>query len=107
MTDAVEVQPGPTGDEVPATATRSPAMTSPWLLGAPPPRSMKRDRSFFSRAWMSSGLHCDSEDASHLKEKGNIIITAASLKKKKIYISGSISNRTRLSNIVMMFDTLV
>ncbi|TNN45514.1 hypothetical protein EYF80_044298 [Liparis tanakae] len=54
----VEVEQGPFGDEVPATwapEAGSAAETSPWEDGTPPPRSMKRDRSFFSRAWMSSG----------------------------------------------------
>lgn len=70
-TDVVEVEQGPTGDEVPATAAGSAATMSPWVEGTPPPRSMKRERSFISRAWMSSGLHCDSEECSHLKEIGD------------------------------------
>lgn len=73
MTDVVEVGLGPNGDEVPATEApeaRSAAEISPWLDGATPPRSMKRDRSFLSRAWMSSGLVRDSEEASHLRRKG-------------------------------------
>lgn len=67
MTDVLEVEQVPSGDEVPAAeapAARSAAEMSPWVEGTPPPRSMKRDRSFFSRAWMSSGLPWDS--ASHL-----------------------------------------
>lgn len=68
MTDVPEVEQGPFGDEVPAAwapEAGSAAEMSPWVDGTPPPRSMKRDRSFFSRAWMSSGLPCDSVKASH------------------------------------------
>lgn len=67
--DVLEVEQGPIGDEVPATEAPeagSAAKMSPWVDGTPPPRSMKRDRSFFSRAWMSSGLPWDSVNASHL-----------------------------------------
>lgn len=71
VTEVVEVELGPFGDEVPATGTPeagSAARMSPWVEGTPPPRSMKRDRNFFSRAWMSSGLPWDS-DASHLGKR--------------------------------------
>lgn len=53
VTDVVEVEHGPIGDEVPATGapeTGSAAELSPWVEGTPPPRSIKRDRSFISRA---------------------------------------------------------
>lgn len=68
-TDVVEVELGPNGDAVPATEPTevgSAAKMSPWVDGTPPPKSMKRDRSFISRAWMSSTLPCDSVDASDL-----------------------------------------
>ncbi len=77
VTDALEVEQGPIGDEVPAAEAPeagSAAKTSPWLDGTPPPRSMKRDRSFFSRAWMSSGLPWDSADASHLRKISMIVL---------------------------------
>lgn len=67
VTDVLEVEQVPIGDEVPAAeapAARSAAEASPGAEGTPPPRSMKRERSFFSRTWMSSGLPWDS--ASHL-----------------------------------------
>lgn len=71
VTEVLEVEQGPMGDEVPAAAeapeAASAARASPWAGGTAPPRSMKRDRSFFSRAWMSSGLPWDSADASHLR----------------------------------------
>ena len=70
VTVVVEVEPCPTGDEVPTTEAPeagSPARMSPWVEGTPPPRSMKRDRSFFSRACISSGFPWDSADASHLR----------------------------------------
>lgn len=72
VTDVLEVEQGPIGDEVPATEAPeagSAANMSPWVDGTAPPRSMKRDRSFFSRAWMSSGLPWDSVNASHLRKK--------------------------------------
>lgn len=66
VTDVLEVEQGPIGDEVPATEAPeagSAAKMSPWVGG---PRSMKRERSFFSKAWMSSGLTWDSSHlASH------------------------------------------
>lgn len=65
VTDVPEVEQGPFGDDVPGTGAPeagSAAKVSPWG----PPRSMKRERSFFSRAWMSSGLPCESVNASHL-----------------------------------------
>ena len=71
VTEVVEVEQGPIGDEVPPTdapEVGSAASRSPWGDDTPPPRSMKRDRSFFSRTWMSSGLPWDSVDASHLKK---------------------------------------
>lgn len=71
MTDVLEVEQGPIGDEVPATwapEVGSAAKMSPWDDGTPPPRSMKSDRSFFSRTWMSSGLPWESMDASHLRK---------------------------------------
>lgn len=71
-TDVLEVEQEPIGDEVPATEApeaSSAAEMSPWVGGTPPPRSMKRERSFFSKAWMSSGLPCDSVDASHLRKR--------------------------------------
>lgn len=73
VTDVLEVEQGPIGDEeVPAAGAPaeagSAAKMSPWVDGTPPPRSMKRERSFFSRAWMSSGLPWDSVNASHLRE---------------------------------------
>lgn len=71
VTDVLEVEQTPIGDEVPATEAPeagSAAEMSPWVGGTPPPRSMKRDRSFISRAWMSSGFPCDSVDASHLRQ---------------------------------------
>lgn len=71
VTGVLEVEQVPWGDEVPVTvATKacSAAMTSPCVGGTPPPRSMKRDRSFFSRAWISSGLPCNSEVTSHLRK---------------------------------------
>lgn len=60
---------GPTGVVVPATGAPvvgSQGGSSPWAAGAGPPRSMKRERSFLSRAWMSSTLPWDSTLASHL-----------------------------------------
>lgn len=68
VTAVLEVEQVPNGDEVPAMEAASTAEMSPWVGGTPPPRSMKRDRSFFSRAWMSSGLPCDSVVASHLRK---------------------------------------
>lgn len=68
--DMLEVEQGPIGDEVPAAEVPeagSAGKMSPWEGGTPPPRSMKRDRSFFSRAWMSSGLPWDSVDVSLLR----------------------------------------
>lgn len=53
MTDVMVVEQGPIGDEVPGTEgpeAGSPARMSPWVDGTPPPRSMKRERSFLSRA---------------------------------------------------------
>lgn len=58
----------PFGDDVPPTETPGANSTSPGLCGTPPPRSMKSERSFISRAWMSSSLPWDSEDSSHLTE---------------------------------------
>lgn len=58
----------PFGDDVPPTDTPGTSSPSPWLCDTPPPRSMKSDRSFISSAWMSSGLPCDSAEASHLEE---------------------------------------
>lgn len=58
----------PFGDDVPPTETPGTSSASPWACGTPPPRSMKSERSFISRAWMSSGLPWDSADASHLEE---------------------------------------
>lgn len=52
VTEVVEVEEGPIGDEVPATEdpeAGSAAERSPWAEGTPPPRSMKRERSFLSR----------------------------------------------------------
>lgn len=75
VTDVVEVEQGPTGDEVPAAVApeaSSAAEMSAWVDGAPPPRSMKRDRSFLSKAWMSSGLPWDSEEASLLRNRDKI-----------------------------------
>lgn len=69
VTGVLEVEQVPNGDEVPAavaTEANSAAKTSPGVGGTPPPRSMKRDRNFFSRAWISSGLPCKSEVTSHL-----------------------------------------
>lgn len=69
VTGVLEVEQVPNGDEVPAAVAAeagSVAETSPCVGGTPPPRSMKRDRSFFSRAWISSGLPCSSEVPSHL-----------------------------------------
>lgn len=69
MAIVVEVELGPIGDEVPGTGApeaKSAAEMSPCVDGTPPPRSMKRDRSFISKAWMSSGLPWDSEEASLL-----------------------------------------
>lgn len=71
VTDVPEVEQGPIGDEVPAAEAPeagSAAKMSPWAGGTPPPRSMKRERSFFSRAWMSSGFPWDSVEASHLRK---------------------------------------
>lgn len=70
VTDVLEVEQGPIGDEVPAAEPpdAGSAKMSPWVGGTPPPRSIKRDRSFFSRAWMSSGLPWDSVDPSHLRK---------------------------------------
>lgn len=53
VTGVLDVEQVPNGDEVPAavaTEAGSVAKTSPCAGGTPPPRSMKRDRSFFSRA---------------------------------------------------------
>lgn len=76
VTDAEDEEPGPIGDEVPATEvpeTRSAARVSPWLEGTAPPRSINKDRSFISRAWMSSGFPCESADTSLLtKTQKNI-----------------------------------
>lgn len=69
---ALEVEMATIGDVVPATEvpeTPSVAKTSPGVEGTLPPRSIKRDRNFFSRTWMSSGLPWDSEDTSHLRGK--------------------------------------
>lgn len=81
VTDVPEVEQTPSGDEVPATEAPdagSAAETSPWVGGTPPPRSMNRERSFISRAWMSSGLPCDSVDASHLRKLSvNVFATCA------------------------------
>lgn len=69
VTDVVEVGPALMGDEVPAAAAPEAASAgkmSPCVDGTPPPRSMKSERSFMSRAWMSSGLPTDSEEASVL-----------------------------------------
>lgn len=81
VTDVPEVEQTPSGDEVPATEVPdagSAAETSPWVGGTPPPRSMNRERSFISRAWMSSGLPCDSVDASHLRKLSvNVFATCA------------------------------
>lgn len=76
VTGVLEVEQVPNGDEVPAavaTGAGSVAKISPCVGGTPPPRSMKRDRSFFSRAWISSGLPCSSEVISHLIKTINII----------------------------------
>lgn len=76
VTGVLEVEQVPSGDEVPAavaTEAGSVAKTSPCVGGTPPPRSIKRDRSFFSRAWISSGLPCSSEVTSHLSKIINII----------------------------------
>lgn len=65
-TEAVEV---PDGEEVPPAGAPEVASTgggSPWGETTPPPRSMKSERSFFSRDWMSSGLLWHSVEASHL-----------------------------------------
>lgn len=45
----------PVGEEVPGTPVPPAGSTEPsaWVV-PPPPRSMKRERSFLSRAWMSS-----------------------------------------------------
>lgn len=56
----------PFGDDVPPAEAPGASSVSPWGWGTAPPRSMKSERSFISRAWMSSGLPCDSVDASHL-----------------------------------------
>lgn len=77
VTGVLEEEQVPNGDDVPAavaTEAGSVAKTSPCAGGTPPPRSMKRDRSFFSRAWMSSGLPCSSEATSHLRKIINIFI---------------------------------
>lgn len=71
VAEVVEVGPAPIGEEV--TATEAPEVgsegkISPCVDGTPPPRSIKRERSFLSRAWMSSGLPTDSEEASDLRE---------------------------------------
>lgn len=69
VTDVLEVGQGPIGDEVPAAwapDAGSAAERSPPVADPPPPMSMKRERSFISRAWMSSGLPWDSLNASHL-----------------------------------------
>lgn len=59
----------PFGDDVPPTETPGASSASLWPCDTPPPRSMKRERSFISRAWMSSGLPCDSAaGASHLEQ---------------------------------------
>lgn len=71
VTGVLEVEQVPSGDDVPATVATeagSAAKISPCVGGTPPPRSMKRDRSFFSRAWISSGLPCNSEVTSHLRK---------------------------------------
>ncbi len=71
VTDVLEVEAGPNGDEVPAAEAPeagSAAKMSPWVGGTPPPRSIKRERSFFSKAWISSGLPWDSVDASLLRK---------------------------------------
>lgn len=55
----VDVTPGPRGEDVPAAEvpkTESALTRSPCGDTTPPPRSMNRDRNFFSSAWMSSGL---------------------------------------------------
>lgn len=67
--EVAEVEGTPNGDEVPAAevpGAASPAEGSPWDAGAPPPRSIKRERSFLSRVWISSSLPWDSIAASHL-----------------------------------------
>lgn len=69
VAEVVEVGPAPIGEEVTATEapeTGSEGKISPCVDGTPPPRSIKRERSFLSRAWMSSGLPTDSEEASDL-----------------------------------------
>lgn len=68
VTGVLEVEQVPSGDDVPATEAGSAAKISPCVGGTPPPRSMKRERSFFSRAWISSGLPCNSEVTSHLRK---------------------------------------
>lgn len=71
VTDVLEAGQGPIGDEVPAAwapDAGSAAERSPPVADPPPPMSMKRERSFISRAWMSSGLPWDSLNASHLRE---------------------------------------
>lgn len=52
VTDVVEVEPVPPGDEVPVTAAPEAGSIakSPCVDGTPAPRSMKRERSFLSRA---------------------------------------------------------
>lgn len=53
VTDVVEVAHEPIGEEVPAAEApeaRSAATLSPWAEGTAPPRSIKRERSFISRA---------------------------------------------------------
>lgn len=67
-----EDEEAPMEDEVPAPEApevRSAVKMSPWVDGTPTPRSMKRDRSFLSRAWISSGFPKESEEASHLRNK--------------------------------------
>lgn len=59
----------PFGDDVPPTRTPGASSESPWPCV---PRSMKSERSFISKACMSSGLPWDSEEASHLEEKREI-----------------------------------
>lgn len=51
-----EVTPDPRGEEVPAPEGEGLKTDSSPGAEATPPRSMKRERSFFSSAWMSSGL---------------------------------------------------
>ena len=78
VTEAVEVEKGPTGVAVVVVVPApgggpgegSPAGSSPGAAaGAAPPRSLNRERSFLSRAWMSSTLPWGSPVASHLRQE--------------------------------------